>query len=218
MQASDFDKFREGISGVYAFYGKEVSRFALDVWWRAMAPFELNAIIEAFNRHLVNPDAGQWLPKPADIVRMLEGRSEDAAMVAWSKVDRAVRCIGTGDDVAFDDPLIHRVLHDMGGWIQLGDKGEAEWPFVAKEFSTRYRGYRMRSERPEYPRVLTGRYNAQNQVNGQRLARPRLIGDQRRCQAVLRGGVENLVAGFLNGGESAGNVMQLMRRAEEQAA
>ena len=55
MEIDDFQKFHEGIAGVMSFYGKSVSRFALDVWWTALRQFDLVAIVEAFNRHLANP-------------------------------------------------------------------------------------------------------------------------------------------------------------------
>ena len=58
MEIDDFQKFHEGIAGVMSFYGKSVSRFALDVWWTALRRFDLAAIVEAFNRHLANPDTG----------------------------------------------------------------------------------------------------------------------------------------------------------------
>ena len=188
MRTDEFDKFHEGIVGVMSFYGRDVSQFAMDVWWNAMRPFDLPAITEAFNRHLTNPDTGQFAPKPADIVRMLGGRTQDRALVAWSKVDRAVRSVGTYASVAFDDPLIHRVLHDMGGWVGLGQKTEDEWPFVAKEFENRYRGYAMRGETPDYPQELIGIAEAYNGRKGMRSDPPRLIGDRTAAERVMSGG------------------------------
>ncbi len=77
MQAEDFDKFRDGISGVMAFYGgKTVFGFALDVWWNSLKAHDLPAVVNAFNRHVANPDTGQFPPKPADITT-LEGPTED---------------------------------------------------------------------------------------------------------------------------------------------
>ncbi len=137
MIVSDSEAFHEGLVGVMGFYGKDLSRFALDVWWNALKPYDLPAIIEAFNAWLRNPDAGQFAPKPADIIRMLDGRTEDRALMAWAKVDKGVRSVGTHRSVVFGDAVIHRVLHDMGGWMALGQKSEDEWPFVAKEFATR---------------------------------------------------------------------------------
>jgi hypothetical protein len=196
MQVDDFQKFHDGIAGVMGFYGKSVSRFALDVWWTALKSYELPAIIDAFNRHLANPDAGQFAPKPADIIRMLQGSTQDSALRAWAKVDRAVRSIGTYCDVVFDDALIHRVIQDMGGWIALGTKSEAEWPFVAKEFENRYRGFRSRNEHPPYAPVLTGIATAHNEPKGFESGKPVLIGNRQLAERVLREGASQPMLGF----------------------
>mgnify|MGYP001213381104 CR=1 FL=1 len=190
MTETDRKVFLELIADVYAFYGKPFSRFVGDVWWTAMQPFDLAAVSDALGRHAANPDAGQFLPKPADVVRMLQGSTQDGALVAWAKVDRAVRQVGTHQSVVFDDPLIHRVLHDMGGWVPLGTRTEQEWPFVAREFENRYRGYRMRSAQPDYPPRMIGIAEAQNTQDGRQAQAPVLIGDHRRARDVLAGGTQ----------------------------
>lgn len=196
MITEDFDKFHSGLKGVYSFYGRELSNFALDVWWGALKPFDLETVTKAFNRHLVNPDTGQYLPKPADVVKMIGGTTQDSAMQAWAKVDRAVRVVGTYSDVVFDDPLIHRVIEEMGGWIGFGQKTETDWPFVAKEFETRYRSYKLRNECPEYPRLLIGISNAQNAREGQNIEPPRLVGNRKLCLSVIDGGTITPVIGL----------------------
>jgi hypothetical protein len=196
MQTHDFQKFHDGIVGVMGFYGRSVSSFALDVWWTALKGHDLAAIVDAFNRHLANPDAGQFPPKPADIIRMLQGSTQDSALRAWAKVDQAVRRIGTYCDVAFDDALIHRVIQDMGGWIALGSKGEDEWPFVSKEFENRYRGFRSRNEYPEYPASLMGMATAHNSQKGFKTDPPVLIGNEQLARQVLHGGTDKPVLGF----------------------
>jgi len=196
MQTDDFQKFHDGIVGVMGFYGKTVSAFALDVWWTALKGHDLVAIVDAFNRHLANPDTGQFPPKPADIIRMLQGSTQDSALRAWAKVDSAVRRIGTYCDVVFDDPLIHRVIHDMGGWIGLGTKDESEWPFVAKEFENRYRGFKARSEIPEYPAKLIGIATAHNEKKGFPVEAPMLVGNEALAKRVLSGGSDKPAIGF----------------------
>lgn len=196
MSPQDSIRFAELISNIYAFYGRDASDFAIGVWWEAMKPFDFAAVADALNRHCVNPDTGQFLPKPADVVKMLQGSTQDSAMVAWAKVDKGVRQVGTYATVAFDDPIIHRVIHDMGGWVKLGQKDEHEWPFVAKEFENRYRGYRIRSEVPEYPKTLIGIAESQNSMEGRQSQPPVLIGDSARAKRVLQGGTDKVLVGF----------------------
>jgi len=196
MTEADKKNFYTLVGNVYAFYRQDTSSFALGVWWEAMKPFDFAAVADALNRHCVNPDSGQFMPKPADVVKMLRGSTLDGAMVAWSKVDKAVRQVGTYASVAFDDPIIHRVLQDMGGWVALGSKDEREWPFVAKEFETRYRGYRVRGEVPEYPKVLIGIAEAQNNQNDLKSQPPVLIGNSETAKRVLLGGSDKAAVGF----------------------
>lgn len=192
MVAEDFDRFHEGMVGVMSFYGKDLSRFALDVWWNALKGYELSAVINAFNRWLTNPDAGQFAPKPSDVIRMLGGRSDDQALTAWAKVSQAVRRVGTYESVVFDDPLIHRVIHEMGGWPSFGTKTEDEWPFVAREFENRYRGYVMRGETPEYLPVMVGLFEMHNANKGLKVEAPRLIGDAQKAERVMLGGMSGV--------------------------
>ena len=188
MTQDDFEKFEDLLSGVGEIYGKTLSEFALSLWWGALKNYDLAAIRNALHRHVVNPDNGQFMPKPADVVRMIGGTSTDSAMIAWTKVDKAVRQVGTWQDVVFDDPLIHRVIDDMGGWIEFGKKTEDEWPFVAKEFETRYRGYASRGITPEYKGVLTGIANANNSRHGFDCGKPVLIGDPEKARRVIQMG------------------------------
>lgn len=188
MQQPEFNAFRSILQGVYALYGKDLSQPVMDLWWQAMKPFDLPAFKDAMNRHALDPDRGQFLPKPADVVRLVHGGTQDGALVAWAKVDRAVRSVGTYASVVFDDPIVHAVVTDMGGWIALGQKTEHEWPFVGKQFETRYRGYRMRASAGEYPRVLTGMADADNARQGFKLSEPVLIGNADAAQRVMLGG------------------------------
>lgn len=186
MQQNDFDGFVDIIQVVAEQYGKRLSEGVIALYWQALQDYDLAAVRDALGRHLRNTDTGQFMPKIADIIRMMQGSSQDAAFSAWSKVDKAVRRVGPYDTVVFDDPLIHKVLHDMGGWIGLCEKTDDDWPFVAKEFETRYRGFKSRSERVEYPAKLIGIFEAHNAKEGYEVAAPMLIGDASKAQEVLR--------------------------------
>ena len=196
MQTAEIDRFTELLCGVFELYAREVSPFSVRIWWEALRPFDLAAVQLAMSRHVQNPDAGQFPPKPADVIRMLGGTTQDGALRAWAKVDRAVRMVGVYASVAFDDALIHRVLHDMGGWVGLGNKREDEWPFVAREFENRYRGYAMRGERPQYPAVLVGIADAENVRRGFRGDPPRLVGDAAAAAIVMQGGTDRPLIAF----------------------
>lgn len=188
MRDSELIEFSKTLLAVADYYGKELSENVVDVYWNGLREYDLPAVQKALWAHARNPDSGQFMPKIADVAKMLQGRTDDQAAVAWSKVNQAVRRVGTYQCVVFDDPIVHRVISDMGGWVYLGGKDEKEWPFVAREFENRYRGYRTRDELPEYPPVLIGIANAHNSQQGFRQNPPILIGDERKANTVRLGG------------------------------
>lgn len=185
---TDFKRFLTVLTGVADYYGKELSEGVISLYWQGLQAYDIEAVEKAFWDHTQNPDSGQFMPKIADITRAMQGRTQDQAAIAWSKLDQAVRRVGTYQDVVFDDPIIHRVVADMGGWIWFGNQKEDEWPFVAKNFENRYRGYKLRGEQPEYQPVLLGMANAHNQKEGFRSNPPILIGNQNQAKAVMLGG------------------------------
>lgn len=196
MKQQDFDEFCEMLDLVAEQYHKTLSDGAKMLYWQGLADFDISAVKQAAFRHLRNPDNGQFMPKIADFVRMLQGTTQDSALTAWAKVDQAVRRIGTYTDVVFDDAIIHRVIHDMGGWIGFGTKGEDEWPFVAKEFENRYRGFKQRNEIPDYPKRLIGIVSAHNEQKGFPGEAPVLIGNEMIAKQVLAGGSDKPTVGF----------------------
>lgn len=188
MQATDKKRFATLLSGVAEYYGKELSPGVISLYWQGLEQYDIEAAEKAFWDHTQNPDNGQFMPKIADITRAMQGRTIDQAAVAWSKVDQAIRRIGTYQDVVFDDPIIHRVIADIGGWIWLGNQLETEWPFIAKNFENRYRGFKLQGAAPDYAPVMLGLANAHNSKEGFRNHPPVLIGNQAQAKAVLAGG------------------------------
>ena len=180
------------------YYNREISTGVIDLYWQALRKYDIEAIEVAIHRHLSNPDSGQFMPKIADIVRMIEGTTQDSAARAWSLLEEGLQRVGTYLDIVFPDPIIHRVVHDMGGWISLGQMSVKEWPFVAKEFQERYRAYRGRGEIPAYPKVLSGIVNGSNRSSGYELEPPEHFGPRDACLAVEQGGVVSIGFGGMD--------------------
>ena len=210
MNKSDYRKFEESLAAAASLYGKEPpAGFVLRLCWDAFASYTIEEFLAGLSRHITNPDNGQFWPKPADIIRCIGGKTSDSSATAWAKVDKAVRTVGTYQTVAFDDPLIHAVLAQMGGWIALGNKTEDEWPFVQKDFESRYRGFATRQIVPEYPAVLRGTADVANDSNRSSW-RPGIA--QYQSQPVLIGPPDAVNAVISNGGNQAG--VQITRLAD----
>ena len=201
MKDSDLENFSEAWMTAYEMTGncKMPSERAVSMAFDVLKDFELGAILNALSAHVRDPKSGQFQPKPADIVRYLEGTPDDAAMEAWGKVDQAIRRVGYGPVLVFDDPKIHVVLQEMGGFAQFGSCTEQDLVFLRQTFCKRYAGVRQLPT--EYPRRIAG-WHTDGQV--------RMIGDPDRCKQVLEGGSDNTLA-ITSAAEAATALVEDMR-------
>ncbi|WP_416398093.1 DUF6475 domain-containing protein [Allohahella sp. A8] len=188
MTKSDLPKFAALWKATGEIYGKSMSDQAISIIFRQLAKYEYSAVDRALQRHLDDTDGGRFVPKPADIVRYIDGDLGTAPMLAWSKVDAAVRSPGNNATVVFDDPIIMAIIEDTGGWIRLGKLDEETLKFYGNEFQKRYRGYQAKPPL-RHPRKLIG---IEEQVNALEypdfIPEPRLIGDPQKALAILRSG------------------------------
>ena len=173
------------MSKTFEIYGKPAPTTSLmEAYWDALSRFSFEEVRQGFNMHILNPDNGQFLPKPADVVRQIGGDTETLAAKAWTSVDYAIRTAGPWASVVFDDMVIHKVIEDMGGWITLCKCDGDEYPFKAKEFKTRYRGYAMRPP-TQYLKKLMGIAEAENSRRGFKSEAPLLIGNAQAAAMVF---------------------------------
>ena len=188
MKAEDKREFNEIMQRALEFYDKELSAGALQLYWDCVKKFSMDDFRMAMSSCLTNPDTGQFMPKPADIIRMLEGSNQNQAAIAWSKVMEAIGRVGPYRDVVFDDAIIHRAISDMGGWINICGMTDDDVPFRGNEFEKRYQGYSARNILPDHVNVLPGLSNLHNNAEGLRLQKPALIGDQHKAMLVFNNG------------------------------
>jgi len=137
---TDFNEFSLMLTAIGEMYSKNVSEWTLALWWNALQEYDFAMVKAALDGHIKNPDTGQFMPKPADVVRMVAGTTQDQAFIAKTKVERWLRGI-PGPSNEPDDPIIELVIADMGGRSRLRGITEKEWQFAGKEFEKRYQGY-----------------------------------------------------------------------------
>ena len=189
MKENEKSNFAKMLTAVGELDGKKVSLILLSLYWSALERFNFADIRQAIAHHVNNPDVGQFMPKPADIVRFLEGNSEAKALQAWSKVESAIRRLGSYGSVAFDDPIIHVVILEMGGWPTLCSTLAEKMPFRTAEFMKRYQRY-MITKLTHFPKYLVGTFEQSNQCCGyQNDTIPALVGDAHLALSVISEGV-----------------------------
>lgn len=215
MRANELLKFKDLLTDALAYYGKDCSKFTLDVWWSALSDFDYEQVERALQKHATDPERGQFAPKVADMVKALQGTRADRAALAWAKVHEAMGSVGAYSDVVFDDPAIHAAIEDLGGWPKVCRTEIAELSYLQHRFQEAHKAYTDRGEF-EFQRRLTGDRSPDHEYEryGRPLPRPYLIGDKERAKEVLRLGSS---AGKVQITSLSEKAMQLIQsRAQQQ--
>lgn len=179
MNPADTENFTQQWLACYELYGKPCSDAAVGLAFQVLSRFDLVDVSKALVQHTLDPDAGRFPPKPADLVKFISGDPASRPLEAWTMVDLAIRRAGPYQSVVFDDPATMATLADMGGWIKICEVTDQELPFKRNEFCTRYRGYTTNPPK-EFPARLQGLNNRDES--------PVLIGDPAKAQRVLNSG------------------------------
>lgn len=153
----------------------------------------LDVLARAYGRAL-RELPGSFLPSPADVRRLAEGTADDAALVAWSALCRAVADAGAYASVEVEDGCAGEALLAVwGSWAAFCD--EPEGPGLAQrrqEFLAHYR--RLRRGRGGSQVRLCGMIEAAGPPEGSRapLVLVSAAGDVRRLSlpAKKRGGTD----------------------------
>ena len=164
--------------------GRMPTREAIVLAFDVLRDWPLEAIRQALIAHMRDPRAGAYPPKPADVIRHLEGGHEEErearALVAWRRVMDTLASVGRYASVVFDDPAIHHAVEvAFGGWTKLADTPEDELRFRKRDFVRAYCAFRPRSP---YPARLVGEWEARAS-DGARWE-VAYIGDTERARAV----------------------------------
>lgn len=180
-EQKDFIKI---LAAVGEMYHREVTPSFIKLYWEVLQPYAWEDVSFAFEAHVKDPTTGQFMPKPADIIRVIKGGGECQSLQAWSKVEKAIRLVGPYRSVVFDDPIIHAVLQEMGGWIKICHSSEKQLLFVAKEFQTRCASFRYKAP-TLFPNHFAGIIEHKNAHQGIYNEHLMFIGNKEKAQAVL---------------------------------
>jgi hypothetical protein len=177
------------LTDVLGYYRQPVSEFTLEVWCNACQPFTLEQIRYALTSHATDPERGQFAPKVADMVRILAGTHTERALLAWGKAMEAMSGVGAYTDVCFDDPAIHAVVQDLGGWPKLCRTSADELSYLQHRFCEAHKAYTGRKTFA-YPRSLMGdrSSDAEYAKRGLPPPMPALIGNRDKARQVFEGG------------------------------
>ena len=81
MKTRDKQAFVQTMTAVTDLYGKPISEAGWSIWWAALEGYSLSQVQQALSAHVRDPDRGQFMPKPADVVRQIDGPKPTADQI-----------------------------------------------------------------------------------------------------------------------------------------
>jgi uncharacterized protein (DUF736 family) len=155
------EEFRALLKSLGEVWGEAVSAERGLLYFGALADHSIDAVRAAI---LVAIKTKTFFPKPAELRQIIEGSSDDRALTAWTRVETAIKSLGTYQSVTFDDPILHATLWQMGGWgnAWAWDRlDERDYGFKRLEF-TRLYGHFLRVGAPRVIAYLAGQHESEN--------------------------------------------------------
>lgn len=126
MKAGDAERFAVAWQSAHQVYGKGVEPAAIALVFRVLQGYELADVEAALGRHL---KTSEFAPKPADIVRAIEGSEDSQVALAWQRFREATRSGNMPSDEA-----LCKVIRRMGGLELLGDRTSRDLDFMRDNF------------------------------------------------------------------------------------
>jgi hypothetical protein len=158
MVEADFQEFSKTLTGTSEIYRSPLSPAGISLWWRALAAYDFSQVDRAFIAHSCDTERGQYMPKPADIVRAIEGSQDDKAMIAWSEVMSELKRVGSSGRPVFADILTLECVRFVGGWGDLCRSESSQMSFIQKRFTDAYKTFSRRQAQamPQIERQVQG--------------------------------------------------------------
>jgi hypothetical protein len=188
MEDIDKKRFAELMAGLAQTFITDISAQDLENYWQLLKSYPLSQIEQAIIGYCASPEGHRFMPKPGEIIAAVHGKETDQSLLAWVKVTQGMRQVGASKTVVFDDPIIHAVIADLGGWIHLCHLPMRELHFQQREFERLYACYCHRPLR-QFPYQLTGINDTANAAAGYvTQQKPVLLGDPVKAAQVYKNG------------------------------
>ncbi|MHB1562644.1 MAG: DUF6475 domain-containing protein [Leptospirillum sp.] len=175
LTSRDLAKVMQPVSELY---GKNLTLEMLNLWFGLLKEYSIEEIQNAFSQYIQTESR---MPLPADILKILLGSSDDLALAALIKVENAMSRYGSYATVIFDDPIIHAVIPELGGWVRTCRLTENEFTWWKKDFRERYQYHLRYGTLADLPAKLLGIYDERNILFGEKHQKPAVIGDYEKA-------------------------------------
>jgi len=181
MENRDKKEFFKNITVLGEAFGKDISESLIELYWETLKDLS----IEDF-RHSVKHLAltCKFFPKPVEFREPFEPDISAEAAIAYRKMEDAFISAGVYRTVIFDDPVIHAVADNLGGWVHYCNLTEGEVKWYRKEFEKHYANFAPMVARGQLtPPLSLGGLFALEDKSTDLAKSPVLIGDKQKALA-----------------------------------
>lgn len=137
MNQSDKLKFSDILFLTSELYGRTISINLIQLYFDVLKKYPIETVNDSFERHLSDPEHGQFFPRPADIVRNIVGIERSAnnrAIHAWLEIESTMRTVGAYGSFESKDKQAQIALQSFGSWSQFCSLSRDKLDFKRKEF------------------------------------------------------------------------------------
>ena len=124
MDKHNEEEFKQLLAGICDVHGKQLSAAGLKIYWHTLKPYPFDKVVSAIMAHEADPDCGQYMPKPADIIAQINGRTKQAdtlfkerALYYWSIIQGSLH--KGYQALQIDDPDAIEAMRRIGGLNSL---------------------------------------------------------------------------------------------------
>ncbi len=174
MTENDKREFGELLTGMAEAFTQECSKAKLEIYFMALQDMPMDDVKNSILQ-IIKTRTTATFPKVAEIRSALRGDVESKAMLAGQTIERAILKAGPYASVVFDDPVIHKTIHSLGGWVKVCNATGDEWTWLKKEIVCLYKAH-SRNSGGEIPSRLSG-IHEQNGGSNEVV----YIGDKQKC-------------------------------------
>lgn len=152
MNDNDKKRFGVALAALAQCYEKELSLNLQKIYWLVirdeMSIDQFEAATFAAMRQL------QWFPKPAELIKLVEGNLDDIALEAWATLVKAIDEHGGYKSIKFKDQVLAATIESCGGWQYICGLKIAEFEsFFRQRFIDTYKSFNRRGIKSEAPSI-----------------------------------------------------------------
>lgn len=162
MEEKDKNQFLMIIKSLEELYSKKISNILKNIYWSSLLDYSIEEVSRSVFNYIKYSSNGQFMPKPCDIIKNIEGDQSDKALIAWSLLMKHIRRRGCDAKIEFEDDIISNVIEDMGGIRSISLCDEKQEPFKRSQFIAIYNFYLKKKNNNNKNNLLKLSYKLNN--------------------------------------------------------